>query len=119
MTFEIRRSASYIPVKDMKRAIRFYQRLFGHKVDVKGENLSVFDFGDFKFCLKKADEEVDGEDSYLLSFEIADWDDFFEKTRMQFNKRSLVPSALVRLERGWSFEAKDSEGNDIKIYWRP
>ncbi|RJQ39257.1 MAG: VOC family protein [Nitrospiraceae bacterium] len=119
MTFEIRRSASYIPVKDMKRAIRFYQRLFGHKVDVKGENLSVFDFGDFKFCLKKTNEEVEEEDSYQLSFEITDWDEFFEKTRMQFNKRNLVPSALVRLERGWSFEAKDSEGNDIKISWRP
>ena len=44
-------SSLYICVKDMDRAISFYERLFGMPVTEKDEIYSVFEVGSFRFGL--------------------------------------------------------------------
>lgn len=73
MDFEIKLNSLYICVKDMERAINFYQNLFENAVDVKDEVFSIFQLKDFRFCLfnnSKVNEKVSWGDNCLPSFEV-------------------------------------------------
>lgn len=51
MSFNISINSLYICVKDMERAIQFYEELFEQPVDIKDDIFSIFDIKGFRFCL--------------------------------------------------------------------
>ena len=65
----------YICVKDMDRAIDFYEKLLEQSVNNRDEVFSIFNIDGFKFCLfnnTKVREKVNWGDSCLPSFEVND-----------------------------------------------
>jgi Predicted enzyme related to lactoylglutathione lyase len=72
---KLKLNSLYICVKDMKRAIAFYEAFLGQKADTADEVFSVFDIGGFRYCLFQPDrvnETVRWGDSCLPSFETDD-----------------------------------------------
>ncbi|KIE47188.1 putative lactoylglutathione lyase [Clostridium argentinense CDC 2741] len=64
MNFEIKLNSLYIFVKNMERAINFYENFYEKQVDIKDEVFSIFDIKEFRFCLfnnRKVNEKVIGE----------------------------------------------------------
>ncbi|KJZ87815.1 Lactoylglutathione lyase (LGUL) family protein, diverged [Clostridium sp. IBUN22A] len=73
MELELKLNSLYICVKNMERAINFYEEFFTQKVEVKDEIFSVFDLNGFRFCLfnnAKVNEDVFWGDNCLPSFEV-------------------------------------------------
>lgn len=116
MGFEITLNSLYICVKDMERAIEFYERFFEQPVEKKDEVFSIFNFKGFRFCLfnnSKVDEKVTWGDNCLPSFEVNDIDQLIEKVEM-LGAEIVFP--LTKINDNWVLEFKDSEGNDIEVY---
>ena len=116
MDFEIKLNSLYICVKDMERAINFYQNLFENPVDVKDEVFSIFQLKDFRFCLfnnSKVNEKVSWGDNCLPSFEVNDIDILIKKIKAL---EAEIVFPLTQINDNWVLEFKDSEGNDIEVY---
>lgn len=116
MSFNISLNSLYICIKDMERAIHFYERFFEQPVCVRDEVFSIFDIKGFRFCLfnnQKVNESVKWGDNCLPSFEVNDMDRLLEKLR---TLEAEIVFPLTRINSNWVLEFKDSEGNDIEVY---
>ncbi len=108
----------YLCVKDMERAIGFYERFLERPVTEKDEIFSIFDVDGFRFCLfdnNKAGESVAWGDNCLPSFQIDTLESLLKKIE-ELQVEIVFP--LTSIKDNWVLEFKDSEGNDIEVYCR-
>ncbi len=116
MKLEIQLNSLYICVKNMERAINFYEIFFEQQVSAKDEVFSVFDLKGFRFCLfnnSKVNEVVTWGDNCLPSFEASNIDKLIEKLE-KLNVEIVFP--LTKINNNLVLEFKDSEGNDVEVY---
>ncbi|WP_298839604.1 VOC family protein [Clostridium sp.] len=116
MKLKITVNSLYICVKDMDRAISFYEQLFEQTVDKKDDIFSIFIIMGFKFCLfnySKVNETVIWGDNCLPSLEVNDITKLIEKLKLL---RAEIIFPLTKINKNWVLEFTDSEGNNIEIY---
>ncbi|MDD2823537.1 MAG: VOC family protein [Candidatus Daviesbacteria bacterium] len=109
-------NSAYICVKDMNRAIKFYEQFLEQQVNVKDDLFSIFNLDGFNFCLfnpEKVKEKVTYGDNCLLSFKVDNIDDLQKK--LDDLKVEIVYS-LTKIGANLVIEFKDPEGNDIEVY---
>lgn len=113
LTFKI--SSLYICVKDMERAIAFYEKLLGQKVTKRDEIYSVFDINGFRYGLfanQKMNEAKQWGNNCLPSFEVNDINLFLKRLE-ELNCPIVFPLTVIGKNKVLEF--RDSEGNDIEI----
>ncbi|MBU0577052.1 VOC family protein [Patescibacteria group bacterium] len=112
---------AYVSVKNMDRAIAFYEDLFGVKVANREENQwADFDFG--KGCFfgliepKIIDEKRIVGNNSIPVFRSDDVDGIYEKVKKYGVKITFPPTDLAfTTYRYYCFECEDTEGNLIEI----
>ena len=111
MNFTI--ASLYVCVKDMNRAIRFYEDFFEQTVTEKDDLYSVFDINGFRFGLfayeAVGEKHVFGSNC-LPSVSVDTVEALKRKTQ---GKEICFP--LTRIGRNWVVEFVDSEGNHIEM----
>lgn len=113
MKFKI--NSLYICVKDMDRAINFYESLLDEKVTERDEIYSVFDINGFRFGLfanEKMNEKHTFGDNCLPSFQVENITEAQEKLAL-LNSKIVFP--LTKIKNNWVLEFTDSEGNHIEL----
>lgn len=113
LTFKI--SSVYVCVKDMQRAIEFYENLLAQKVAEKDEIYSVFHINNFRYGLfanQKMNEAKVWGNNCLPSFEVSDID-LIQKRLNLLNCEIIFP--LTTIGNNKVLEFVDSEGNAIEI----
>ncbi|MFD3155695.1 VOC family protein [Haloimpatiens sp. FM7330] len=108
----------YICVKDMNRAIDFYEKLLEQSVEKRDEVFSIFNINGFRFCLfnnSKVQERVNWGDNCLPSFEVNNMDKLIERLKA-LNAKIVFP--LTKINDNLVLEFTDTEGNDIEVYCR-
>lgn len=113
---KLRLNSLYICVRDMKRALAFYEAFLGQKADTEDEIFSVFDIGGFRYCLFQPDrvnETVRWGDSCLPSFETDDMEGTVSRIT-ELGRPIVFP--LKQIGRNMVFEFTDTEGNDIEVF---
>lgn len=106
-------SSLYICVKDMERAISFYEQLFGMPVTEKDEIYSVFEVGSFRFGLfayEKKGEPHEFGSNCLPSISFESLGLLKEKL-----KNAEICFELTKIRTNWVAEIIDSEGNHIEL----
>ncbi|MBQ2580079.1 MAG: VOC family protein [Ruminococcus sp.] len=103
----------YICVKDMDRAVSFYEQLFDMPVTEKDEIYSVFEVGSFRFGLfayEKKGEPHEFGSNCLPSIS-------FESLELLKNKLDgkEICFELTKIKTNWVAEIIDSEGNHIEL----
>lgn len=113
MEFKI--SSLYVCIKDMDRAINFYESLLNQPVTERDDIYSVFDIKGFRFGLF-ANEKVNEKHVYgnncLPSFEVDNIESVREKL-LSLNCPIVFP--LTKIKNNWVLEFSDSEGNHIEV----
>ena len=110
----------YVSVKDMDRAIKFYEELLGMKVTHREENTwADFDMGGFYFGLINpkiiSDERIVGNNAIPV-FWADDVDAVYEQVKKLGCKISFKPTDLSFTEYPYRcFEFEDTEGNLIEV----
>lgn len=103
----------YLCVKDMDRAVQFYEDFFGQTVMVKDRVYSIFNINGFRLGLF-AFEEVNEPHAYgtncLPSIKVENLNDL----KKVLNKIQIV-FPLTRIKDNWVAEFEDSEGNHLEI----
>lgn len=111
MEYEIKLSSVYVFVKNMKRAVDFYEQIFGQKA--KGGGTEFYINGIRKFWLfdyKAAnDNRANFGHNCLPSFEVSNIKAFMVKLE-ELNASLVFP--LTKIGNNWVLEFKDPEGND-------
>lgn len=103
----------YLCVKDMERALRFYEDFFEKEVTIKNEIYSVFDINGFRlglFAFEKMNEMHNLGSNCLPSVEVENLDILKRKVE---NLELCFP--LTRINSNWVAEFVDSEGNHIEL----
>ncbi|AJH00956.1 glyoxalase [Clostridium beijerinckii] len=103
----------YLCVKDMNRAIDFYENLFEQAVTVRDEIYSVFDINGFRlglFAYEKVNEKHVFGNSCLPSIEV----NSFDVLKSKLEKLEIV-FPIKQIGANWVAEFRDSEGNNIEI----
>ncbi len=116
MNLTVKLNSLYICVKNMKRAIKFYETFLGQRVTINDEIFSIFDLDGFRFCLfnhNKVSEEVIYGDNCLPSFEVNNIHILLDRLN-KLNTPIVFP--LTKINNNYVLEFKDSEGNDIEVY---
>ncbi|MBQ6509744.1 MAG: VOC family protein [Flexilinea sp.] len=106
-------SSLYICVKDMERAIRFYEDLFEQPVTERDETYSVFDIGGFRyglFAYQNVNEDHTFGSSCLPSIDFENIEILKAKLA---GKEVCFP--LTQIKGNWVAEFVDSEGNHIEV----
>ena len=105
--------SAYICVRDMDRAIKFYEGFFETEVLIKDELYSVFDIKGFRLGLfnnEKINEEHIYGSNCLLSVNYNSLDELKEKM-----KDKEVCFNLTVIGNNYVSEIVDSEGNHIEL----
>lgn len=113
LTFNI--NSLYICVRDMERAIKFYEYLLGQSVAEKDDIYSVFNINGFRYGLfanEKVGEYKKFGNSCLPSFKVNDIT-LVQKRLEELNCKIVFP--LTFIGKNKVLEFTDSEGNDIEI----
>lgn len=103
----------YICVKDMERAIHFYETFFEKKVIIHDEIYSIFDINGFRFGLfafEKMNEKHNFGSNCLPSIDVESIEILKQKTQ---NLELCFP--LTQIGTNWVVEFIDSEGNHIEL----
>lgn len=103
----------YVCVKDMKRAIKFYEDLFEQKITEEDEVYSVFDINGFRyglFAYEKMNEKHDFGSNCLPSISMESIYILEQKIR---DKELCFP--LTKIGTNWVVEIIDTEGNHIEL----
>lgn len=103
----------YLCVKDMKRAILFYETFLEKKVLIQDDVYSVFDIDGFRlglFAYEKMGESHVFGSNCLPSLEVENLDILKEKT-----KDLEICFPLTQIGKNWVLEFVDSEGNHIEL----
>lgn len=114
MCYQIKLNSFYLCVKDLKRAVNFYEQILNQKVEGNG---SMFNINGIRFWLfdyqPANDDRVVFGHNCLPSFEVSDIQAFMKKLE-ELNVQLVYP--LNRLGSNWVLEFKDPEGNDVEVY---
>jgi predicted enzyme related to lactoylglutathione lyase len=117
MEYEIKLSSVYVFVKDMKRAVNFYEQILNQKAT--GDGTEFYVDGIRKFWLFDYQAANDNRAIFghncLPSFEVSNIKAFMEKLE-KFQVPLVYP--LTHLGDNWVLEFKDPEGNDIEVFSR-
>lgn len=103
----------YLCVRDMDRAIRFYENLLDQPVTERDEVYSVFDIGGFRlglFAYELAGENHIFGSNCLPSIEVENE----AALRRKLAERKVV-FPLQKIGPNWVSEVEDSEGNRIEL----
>jgi len=103
----------YLCVKDMSRAIKFYEDFFEIKVTDRDDIYSVFDISGFRlglFAFKKVNENHTFGNNCLPSVEVESVE--ILKKKLQ-GLNNVFP--LKQIGQNWVSEFEDSEGNHIEL----
>ena len=103
----------YLCVRDMERAIRFYEAFLEQPVTEKDELYSVFDIQGFRlglFAYEKAGEKHIFGSNCLPSLEV----DSLDILKNKLSGLKIV-FPLKRIGQNWVSEFEDSEGNHIEL----
>jgi predicted enzyme related to lactoylglutathione lyase len=115
MSLQFSINSLYICVKDMNRAVDFYEKLFGQKVSEKDPVYSVFVINGFRYGLfanHEVKESKQWGNNCLPSFSVNDIELF--KRRLEQLKRPIVfPMTIIGKNKVLEFT--DTEGNDVEI----
>ena len=119
MGYEIKLNSFYLCVKDMKRAINFYEDILQQKAT--NESTGLFVVNGVRFCMydyQQFNDSVVFGDNCLPSFEVNDIMTFIEKLE---KLQAPISFPLTHIGNNWVLEFKDTEGNDIEVYskYRP
>ena len=115
MDLKFQINSIYVCVKDMHRAIGFYESLLGQKVTEKDRTYSVFDINGFRYGLfanQSVNEEKVWGNNCLPSLEVNDIN-LIEQKLKELNCTIVFPLTIIG--KNQVLEFKDSEGNDIEI----
>ncbi len=115
MSLLFRINSLYVCVKDMERAISFYENLLGQRVTERNSIYSVFDIGGFRYGLfanEKMDEAKVWGNNCLPSLEVSDID-LFQKKLEELKCPIVFP--LTVIGKNNVLEFTDSEDNDIEV----
>ncbi len=118
MNLDFKLNSLYICVKDMNRAIKFYETIFNKIVSEKDDTLSIFNLDGFHFCLfefSNVKEEVTYSDSCLPSFEVNDIELAHDLLK-SLDAEIIFP--ITQIKNNYVLEFKDCEGNSIEVYSR-
>lgn len=114
MNYKIKLNSFYLCVKDLKRAVDFYEQILNQKVE---DNGSLFTINGIRFWLfdyqPANDNRVVFGHNCLPSFEVSDIKSFMKKLE-ELKVQLVYP--LTRLGNNLVLEFKDPEGNDIEVY---
>ena len=103
----------YLCVKDMDRAIKFYEELFEQQVTERDDIYSVFDVNGFRlglFAYEKKNEQHTFGSNCLPSISVESLEYMKEKLN---GKEICFP--ITRIGNNWVAEFIDTEGNHIEI----
>lgn len=103
----------YVCVKDMERAISFYEEFFEKKVTEKDDLYSVFDINGFRyglFAYEKVNEKHVFGSNCLPSISV---DNIIVLKQKIKDKKLCFP--LTKIGVNWVTEFIDSEGNHIEL----
>jgi predicted enzyme related to lactoylglutathione lyase len=108
--------AIYITVKDMNRAVKFYEDVFDVKVSSKSDMMSSFDFENISFLL--FDPSIDNEkvsigNNVIPNIEVEDINKMLELVK---SKDCKIVMPLKKIETYLIFQIEDTEGNVIEFY---
>jgi predicted enzyme related to lactoylglutathione lyase len=108
--------AIYITVKDMNRAVKFYEDVFDIKVSSKSDKMSSFDFENISFLL--FDPSIDNEkvsvgNNVIPNIEVEDINKMLELVK---SKDCKIVMPLKKIETYLIFQIEDTEGNVIEFY---
>jgi len=103
----------YICVKDMDRAIAFYEDFFEREVKEKDRIYSVFEIDGFRFGLF-AYQEMN--ENHLFGSNCLPSVNVNNKSILEYKLSNLkVLFPLAKIGENWVAEIEDSEGNHIEI----
>ncbi|MCK5413551.1 MAG: hypothetical protein KAI57_04225 [Candidatus Pacebacteria bacterium] len=108
--------AIYLSVKNMKRAVEFYEEIFDIKVSLFDKRMSSFNFENISLLL--FDPEIDGEkcligNNIVPNIEVDDINKMFQFIK---TKKCEVVMPLKKINEYLIFQAKDTENNIIEFY---
>ena len=116
MTMKPQIKAMYVAVKDMDRAVKFYEDIFDVKVSSKDERMSSFDLGNISFLLFNPavdGEEVSSGNNVVPNIQVEDVNKMLELVK---SKNCEIVMPLEKIEKYQIFQVKDTEGNVIEFY---
>ena len=103
----------YLCVRDMDRAVRFYEDFFERRVTERDEIYSIFVIGGFRlglFAFERVWEEHSFGSNCLPSVSV----DSVETLRRKVKGLRLC-FPLTRIKENWVAEFVDSEGNHVEV----
>ncbi|QAT48301.1 VOC family protein [Caproiciproducens sp. NJN-50] len=115
MSLSFHLTSLYVCVKDMERAIRFYEILLGQKVTKKDPVYSVFDINGFRYGLfanEKRNEQHSWGNSCLPSLEVTDMDLALKRLEELHCPIVFAPTVIGKNQ---VLEFLDSEGNQVEL----
>jgi predicted enzyme related to lactoylglutathione lyase len=105
----------YVCVKDMNRAIAFYEKLLGQNVTERSDLYSVFDIDGFRYGLfnhQLVNEKKVWGNNCLPSLAVNDIDLMQERLK-ELNCPIVFPLTVIGKNKVLEFT--DSEGNDVEV----
>ncbi|WP_104401724.1 VOC family protein [Vibrio penaeicida] len=110
-----------IPVRDIDRAIKFYEIVFGHQFEravIDGNEMAIFSSNDqwegITGALVKGESYVPSKDGSRLYFNAENIDETLSKV-LSHGGKVLYPKTSIG-ELGWVAEFEDIEGNCIALH---
>ena len=108
--------ALYLSVKDMERAVKFYETIFKAKASYYDKRMSSFDFDNISLLL--FDPTVDGEslnygNNVVPNIEVEDIDKMLELVKEKKLEIVMQPEIIEKYK---IFQIKDTEGNIVEFY---
>lgn len=108
--------SAYICIRDMDRAIKFWEEFLEQKITIKDDIFSIFDLGNFRLCLfnpEKVKEKVIYGDNCLLSFKVRN----IEQLKAKLERLGVdIVYPVTKIGDNFVLEFKDTEGNDVEVY---
>src|SRR5690554_6360200 len=108
--------SAYISIKNIKRALNFYEWFLERKAVKKGNSLYLFNIDGFRLFLfdhNNENEDVEYGENCLLSFEVED----AGKSKEIIEQRGLeIVFPLKKILNNLVFEFKDTEGNHVEVF---
>lgn len=104
----------YYTVKDMGRAVSFYEQVFGLKLKFRdGEKWAQFDAGNVGFALSSAEESASTEGGAVTAFEVDDLTPYEVAIR---NAGCDVLQVRDMGSHGRVLAFRDPEGNIVQLF---